>query len=71
MVRAALYEAAHTLLTRVKRFSSLKAWGLRIARRRGMAKAKVAVARRLAVILHRMWCDGTTFRWSAGAQAAA
>jgi transposase len=64
MVRAALYEAANVLLTRVKRFSALKRWGLDVAKRRGHKRAKVAVARKLAVILHRMWIDGTTFRWS-------
>lgn len=63
MVRTALYEAANAVLTRSKRWSRLKAWGLAIARRSGMAKAKVAVARRLAVILHRMWLDGTDFHW--------
>jgi transposase len=64
MVRAALYEAANVLLTRVKRFSALKRWGLQVAKRRGQKRAKVAVARKLAVILHRMWVDGTTFRWT-------
>jgi len=63
MVRTALYEAANAVLTRSKRSSSLKAWGLAIARRSGMAKAKVAVARKLAVILHRMWADGKDFNW--------
>ena len=42
----------------------LKAWGLKIARHRGMKRAIVAVARRLAVIMHRMWVDGTEFRWT-------
>jgi hypothetical protein len=46
------------------RWSWLKAWGLRVAQRRGMRRATVAVARRLAVILHRMWVDETDFRWS-------
>ena len=64
MVRTALYEAAGVMLTRTVRFSSLKAWGMAVARRRGMRKARVALARKLAVILHRMWIDGTTFRWS-------
>ncbi len=64
MVRALLYEAAGALLTRVKRFSPLKAWGLRLAKRVGAKKAKVAVARKLAVILHCMWCDGTEFWWT-------
>ncbi len=58
-----LYEAAHTLLTRCQKWSALKAWGMNIAKRRGMAKARVAVARKLAVIMHRMWCDQSEFRW--------
>jgi hypothetical protein len=41
-----------------------EAWGMRIAKRSGLRKAKVAVARKLAVILHRMWVDGTEFKWS-------
>jgi transposase len=72
MVRTVLYEAANVLLSRVTRFSALKRWGLEVAKRRGLKRAKVAVARKLAVILHRMWVDGTTFRWTkteAGAQA--
>lgn len=63
LARTALYEAAHTLLVRSRKWSSLKAWGLAIAKRRGMARARVAVARKLAVILHRMWADGTPFRF--------
>ena len=47
-------------------WSWLKAWGMRVAQRRGMRRAIVAVARRLAVVLHRMWVDGTEFRWSNG-----
>jgi transposase len=62
MVRTSLFEAAGTLLTRVKQPSSLRDWGLRLAKRRGLGKAKIAVARRLAVILHRMWIDGTEFQ---------
>jgi transposase len=62
MVRSVLFEAAGTVLTRVKQPSSLRDWGLRVAKRRGMGKAKIAVARRLAVILHRMWMDGTDFQ---------
>lgn len=62
-VRTALFEAANALLTRSQRFSSLKSWGLNIARHGGMKRAKVAVARKLAVILHRMWVDETDFRW--------
>jgi hypothetical protein len=41
----------------------LDVWGMRVAHRRGMRRAIVAVAKRLAVILHRMWVDGTEFRW--------
>ena len=64
MVRTALYEAANSLLSPKTRFSALKRWGLEVAQRRGLKRAKVAVARKLAVILHRMWVDGTPFRWS-------
>ena len=64
MLRSYLYEAANVLLTRVAKWSALKAWGMRIAKRRSMNKARVAVARKLAVILHRMWIDGTEFNWS-------
>lgn len=64
MVRTLLYEAATTLLGRVRRFSSLKAWALRLAVKRGIKRARVALARKLAVVLHRMWLDGTEFRWS-------
>ena len=61
-VRTALYEAAHVMLTRpIKGCSYLKSWAMRIARRAGMSKAKVALARRLAVIMHRMLADGTRF----------
>src|ERR1700752_3227685 len=63
-LRTMLYEAAHSLLTRNRKWSWLKAWGMRVAQRRGMRRAIVAVARRLAVVLHRMWVDGTEFRWS-------
>ena len=65
LLRWLLVEAAHVLLTRSGSNSALKAWGKRIERRKGAAKAKVAVARKLAVILHRMWLTNTPF----GAQA--
>jgi len=55
----ALYEAAQVLLTRTQKWSWLKAWGTQVARRRRGKRAIVALARRLAVILHRMWIDGT------------
>jgi transposase len=58
-----LYEAAQSML-RSKKWSWLKAWAMQIARRRGMKKAIVALARRLAVIMHRIWVDGTEFRWT-------
>jgi hypothetical protein len=64
MVRTALYEAANSLLSPKTRFSALKRWGLEVAQCRGLKRAKVAVARKLAVILHRMWVDGTPFRRS-------
>ena len=57
MVRTALFEAANVMLTRAVRFSRLKAWALRVASRQGMKKAKVALARKLAVVMHRMWVD--------------
>jgi len=64
LARTALYEAAHTLLVRSKKWSSLRAWGTNVAKRRGMVRARVAVARKLAVILHRMWSDATEFHYS-------
>ena len=64
MMRVMLYEAAHIMLVRVAKWSWLKAWAMKIARRRGMKKAVVALARRLAVILHRIWVDGSEFRWT-------
>jgi transposase len=64
MMRTLLYEAAQVLLTRVTKWSWLKAWAMSIAKRRGRQKAIVALARRLAVIMHRMWSDGTQFRWT-------
>ncbi len=58
-----LYEAAQSML-HSKKWSWLKAWAMQIARRRGKKKAVVALARRLAVIMHRIWVDGTEFRWT-------
>jgi hypothetical protein len=57
-------KTANVLLSRITRFSKLKRWGLDVAKRRGSKRAKVALARKIAVILHRMWIDGTTYRWS-------
>ena len=64
MMRVMLYEAAQSMLTRTIKWSWLKAWAMKIARHRGMKKAIVALARRLAVIMHRIWVDGTEFRWT-------
>ena len=64
MMRTLLYDAAQVLLTRVRKWTWLKAWAMKIARLRGLRKAIVALARRLAVIMHRMWSDGTEFRWT-------
>jgi len=63
-VRCALYVAAHSLLSRSATWSTVKAWGVRLAKTRGHRRAVVAVARKLAVILHKMWIDGTEFRWA-------
>jgi transposase len=71
MMRAMLYEAAHITLVRQAKWSWLKAWAMKIARHRGMKKAIVALARRLAVILHRIWVDGTEFQWTREQAAAA
>ncbi len=70
MVRTYLFEAAGVLLTRVPQWCKLKAWGHRLWKRIGFKKAKIAVARKLAVILHRMWRDETDFIWSSKEAAA-
>jgi len=64
MMRALLYEAAQVIMTRVQKWSWLKAWALNVAKRRGLKKAIVALARRLAVIMHPIWVDGSVFRWT-------
>jgi len=63
LVRVALFEAANTILTRIVKWFPLKAWAMNVAKRRGAARAKVALARRLSVILHRMWVDGADYNW--------
>jgi hypothetical protein len=60
-VRTVLYEAANVILTRPVKGSALKSWAMRLAVRAGMRKAKVALARKLAVVLHRMLADETSF----------
>jgi transposase len=68
-VRQALFDAAAALLRRCRKASALRAWGLRIAKRSGLTKAIVAVSRKLAVIMHRMWLNGTEFQWSRDKEA--
>jgi len=70
MMRVMLYEAAQSMLYS-RKWSWLKAWAMQIARRRGIKKAIVALARRLAVVMHRIWVDGTEFRWTRQEAAAA
>ncbi len=70
MARAALYEAAHVMLTHASRFSSLKRWALDVAKRRGLRRAKVALARKLSIVLLRIWTTGGVFRFGKEAVAA-
>lgn len=69
LARHMLYEAANSLLVRVKAWCAPKVWAARLARRIGPKKARVALARKLAVILHRIWLKGTTFQWTKEAVA--
>jgi transposase len=62
-MRTVLYQASLALLTRSKKQSGLRAWGLAVAKRRGLRRAVVAVARKLAIVMHRIWSDGTEYRW--------
>jgi transposase len=64
MVRTALFEAANVMLTRSTQTSQLKTWALDVAKRRGTKRAIVALARKLGIILHRMWVDGSRFRFA-------
>ena len=70
-VRRALYEAASALLTRFKRKDKIKTWGLALAKRSSHRKATVAVARKLAVVMHAMWVDGTFYYGDPATRAAA
>jgi transposase len=70
LVRSSLVEAAKVLLCRTKRWSPLRAWGLGVQQRLGRKKAAVAVARKLAVILHRMWQTETSFEWGEAPRVA-
>jgi transposase len=64
MMRSVLYQAALALLTRSQRWSALRAWGMAVAKRRGLKRAVVAVSRKLAIVMHRIWADGSEFRWT-------
>ena len=64
MLRKALYEAANVMLGRLKRPCALRDWGLRLAETKGTKRARVAVARKLAILLHRLWLSETDFRWA-------
>jgi transposase len=57
------------MLTRALRFSALKRWAMAVAKRHGMKRAKVDLARKLAVLMHAMWRDGTAFRWGTESEA--
>ena len=70
MVRGLLYEAAKVLMSRTARPSALKDWGARLAARKGSRLATVAVARKLAVVLHRMWITGERFAFAGRSLAA-
>jgi transposase len=64
MLRSALYEAANNLLARVQRPCALQTWGKMLAQTKGPKRARVAVARKLAILLHRLWQSETEFRWA-------
>ncbi|PZX14216.1 transposase IS116/IS110/IS902 family protein [Palleronia aestuarii] len=68
-MRAVLYQAGLALLTRSQRWSKLRAWGMAVAKRRGMRRAIVAVGRKLAILMHRIWKDGNTYEWGQSATA--
>jgi transposase len=60
-MRSYLYEAANSMLTRSRNANPLRSWATKLAKRAGYKKARVALARKMAVVLHRMWVDGTDF----------
>jgi transposase len=68
LLRTYLFEAATVLLYRTKKWSSLKAWGMKLAKRIGMRKAKIAIARKIAIVLQ-IWVDGTSFDWGHAKEA--
>ena len=61
MIRSYLYEAANIMLVRARKANPLKSWGMKLAKRAGFKKARIALARKMAVVLHRMWRDATDF----------
>ena len=61
-MRRALYQAANVLIHATKGWCALKSWAVRVAQRRGLAKAKVALARKLAVVLHKLWTSGESYQ---------
>jgi hypothetical protein len=67
MTRKHLVQAATVMLTRSNRWSKFRNWGMKIVKKRGFKIARIAVARKLAIILHRMWIDGEDFRWTSEA----
>ena len=67
MLRHLLYEAASVLMSRTRKWSRLRAWGLSVAKRRGMKRATVAVARKLAVIMRRIWVTGDQLHFGGAA----
>ena len=64
LLRSALYEAANIVLSRVQRPSALQEWGKRIEETKGTKRARTAVARKLAILLHSLWLNETEFRWA-------
>ena len=64
MLRWSLYEAANVLLSQVKRPFALQQWGTKLAEAKGAKRARVAVARKLAALLHSLWLNETEFRWA-------
>ena len=69
LARTYLFEAASVLVGRIARWSSLQEWGARLTKRVGSKKARVAVARKIAIILHCIWVDGTEFEWGTPIEA--
>ena len=63
MIRSYLYQAATVILSKTASWSRLKAWGMRIVKRAGFKRAAIAVARKLAIIMHSIWVDGTEFEY--------